>query len=73
MNMTGYVLFWYLLGVKLTWSHAHKTSFWYPGLDISAHALDQASVQTVRQVQVVDHLPSLGSMIIISRIYYSKY
>ena len=20
MNMTGYVLFWYLLGVKLTWA-----------------------------------------------------
>ena len=29
MNMTGYVLFWYLLGVKLTWGHAHKTSTWY--------------------------------------------
>ena len=29
MNMTGYVLFWYLLGVKLTWGHAHKTRSWY--------------------------------------------
>ena len=29
MNMTGYVLFWYLLGVKLTWGHAHKTGSWY--------------------------------------------
>ena len=27
--MTGYVLFWYLLGVKLTWGHAHKTRSWY--------------------------------------------
>ena len=27
--MAGYVLFWYLLGVKLTWGHAHKTRFWY--------------------------------------------
>ena len=25
MNMTGYVLFWYLLGVRLTWGHFHKT------------------------------------------------
>ena len=24
-NMTGYVLFWDLLGVKLAWGHAHKT------------------------------------------------
>ena len=29
MNMTGYVLFWYLLGLKLTWGHAHKTRSWY--------------------------------------------
>ena len=29
MNMTGYVLFWYFLGVKLTWGHAHKTRSWY--------------------------------------------
>ena len=29
MNMTGNVLFWYLLGVKLTWGHAHKTRSWY--------------------------------------------
>ena len=29
MKMTGYVLFWYLLGVKLTWGHAHKTRSWY--------------------------------------------
>ena len=29
MNMAGYVLFWYLLGVKLTWGHAHKTRSWY--------------------------------------------
>ena len=29
MNMTGYVLFWYLLGLKLTWGHAHKASSWY--------------------------------------------
>ena len=27
--MTGYVIFWYLLGVKLTWGHAHKTRSWY--------------------------------------------
>ena len=26
MNITGYVLFGYLLGVKLPWGHAHKTS-----------------------------------------------
>ena len=30
MNMTGYILFWYLLGVKLTWGHVHKTRSWYP-------------------------------------------
>ena len=29
INMTGYVLFWYLLGVKLPWGHAHKTRSWY--------------------------------------------
>ena len=29
MNMTDYVLFWYLLGLKLTWGHAHKTRSWY--------------------------------------------
>ena len=29
MDMTGYVLFWYLLGVKLTWGHAHKTTSCY--------------------------------------------
>ena len=29
MNMTGYVLFWYLLGVKLTWGHAHEAASWY--------------------------------------------
>ena len=29
MNMTGHVLFRYLLGVKLTWDHAHKTRSWY--------------------------------------------
>ena len=29
MIMTGYVLFWYPLGVKLTWDHAHKTRTWY--------------------------------------------
>ena len=29
MDMTGYVLFWYLLGVKLTWGHAHNTRSWY--------------------------------------------
>ena len=29
MNMTGYVSFWYLLGLKLTWGHAHKTRSWY--------------------------------------------
>ena len=29
MNMTGSVLFWYPLGVKLTWGHAHKTRSWY--------------------------------------------
>ena len=29
MNMTAYVLFWYLLGVKLTWGHAYKTRSWY--------------------------------------------
>ena len=29
MNMTGYVFFWYLLGLKLTWGHAHKTRSWY--------------------------------------------
>ena len=29
MIMTGYVLFWYPLGVKLTWGHAHKTRTWY--------------------------------------------
>ena len=28
MNMTGYVLFWYLLGLKLTWGRAHKTRSW---------------------------------------------
>ena len=27
--MTGYILFWYLLGLKLTWGHAHKTRSWY--------------------------------------------
>ena len=27
--MTGYVLFWYLLGVKLPWGHTQKTRFWY--------------------------------------------
>ena len=29
MNITGYVIFWYLLGVKLTWEHAHETRSWY--------------------------------------------
>ena len=29
MNTTAYVLFWYLLGLKLTWGHAHKTRSWY--------------------------------------------
>ena len=29
MSMTGYVLFWYLLAVKLTWGHVHKTRSWY--------------------------------------------
>ena len=29
MNMTGYVLFWYLLAVKLTLGHAHKTRYLY--------------------------------------------
>ena len=29
MNMRVYVLFWYLLGTKLTWGHAHKTRSWY--------------------------------------------
>ena len=24
MNMTGYVIFWYLLGVELIWGRAHK-------------------------------------------------
>ena len=32
MNMTGYVLFWYLLGVKLTWGHTPKTRSWLPYL-----------------------------------------
>ena len=27
--MAGYILFWYLLGVKLTWGDAHKTRSWY--------------------------------------------
>ena len=27
--MTGYDLFWYLLGVKVTWDHAHKTRSWH--------------------------------------------
>ena len=29
MNMAGYVFFRYLLAVKLTWGHAHKTRSWY--------------------------------------------
>ena len=29
MNMKGYVLFWYHLGVKLPWGNAHKTRSWY--------------------------------------------
>ena len=29
MNMTGYVLFWYLLGLKVTWGHTHKIRSWY--------------------------------------------
>ena len=44
-----------------------------PGLEISARLLTQASVKTVGQVQVTDHLPGLASTVIISRIYYSKY
>ena len=28
MNMTGYVLFWNLLGVKLPWGYSHKTRSW---------------------------------------------
>ena len=29
MNMTGFVLFWYLSGFKFPWGHAHKTKSWY--------------------------------------------
>ena len=29
MNMTGNVIFWYLLGAKLPWGHSHKTRSWY--------------------------------------------
>ena len=28
-NLSGYVLFWYHLGVKLIWGHANKTRSWY--------------------------------------------
>ena len=29
MNMTVYVLFWYLSGVKVTWGRAHRARSWY--------------------------------------------
>ena len=29
MNMSGYVLMWYLLGVKVLWGHSHKARVWY--------------------------------------------
>ena len=46
---------------------------WQGMLEISTHLLAQASVTTVGRVQVKHHSPGLASMIIISRIYYSKY
>ena len=29
VKATGYVLFWYLLGLNVTWGHTHKTSSWH--------------------------------------------
>ena len=67
MNMTGYVLFWYLLGVKITWGHAQKTSYWYflgiPTLEIKEQ---QCEIRLATRYGISDRERVIGERRLIS-------